>query len=69
MLFPPYVPGTGVRRVAVLSRPGCAPEAQWCGGGYDAQTPYYWYQLVVKVPSNAKGVVITQVDQFQKPVV
>ena len=47
--------------------PGCAPEAQWCRGGYDAQTPYY--QLVVKVPSNAKGVVTTQVEWFQKPVV
>ena len=36
--------------------PGCSPEAQWCGGGYDAQTPYY--QVVVKVPGKTKGVIL-----------
>ena len=42
--------------------PGCAPEARWCGS-YDAQTPYY--QLLVKVPGNTKGVVVTQVGSFK----
>ncbi|CAJ1395336.1 unnamed protein product [Effrenium voratum] len=34
--------------------PGCSPEAQWCRAKYDMQKAYY--QLVIKVPGNAKGV-------------
>ncbi|CAK8995197.1 unnamed protein product [Durusdinium trenchii] len=36
---------------------GCAPEAGWCGGGYDKQEAFY--QLAIKVPAKTKGAVLT----------